>query len=214
MIDELLFPTKNICSFCKDYDDDLELGLCKECRDRIEELHQPIKADIENIDKVYVSIYYNRFIKNFIHQFKFNNSSYLYKTFALYMIKTIEIQEIFDYDIILPVPLHRRKEAIRGYNQSYLLAKEIAKLNNKPISNNVLIKRKWTKEQNKLNVFERRLNLKSSFFVKNNDMIYNKKILLIDDIITTGMTLEFCSKELKENGADKIISICLSTPKI
>ncbi|TJX66244.1 ComF family protein [Soehngenia saccharolytica] len=212
MIDKFLFPTENVCSFCKDYDENLIYGLCEECRDRIEELHAKVNLKTDFVDDLYVSIFYNRFAKDFIHQYKFNNKSYLFKTFSSYMNKTLCKLEIFDYDLIIPVPIHRRKEAIRGYNQSYLLANEIAKYNKKPIYKDVLIKRKWTKEQNKLNLYERRLNLSSSFIVKREKIILDKKILLIDDIVTTGMTLELCSKELKENGADKIIGLCLSTP--
>lgn len=212
MIDKLLFPTKNICNFCKDYDENLKFGICKECRDRIEELHTRVNVKINYIDDVYVSLFYNRFTKDFIHQYKFNDKSYLFKTFSSYMLKTLQQLEIFDYDIVIPVPIHRRKEAIRGYNQSYLLANEIAKFNEKPIYKDVLIKRKWTREQNRLSLYERRTNLNSSFHIKKPEIILNKKILLIDDIVTTGMTLESCCKELKENGADKVIGLCLSTP--
>lgn len=212
MINKFLFPKDNICNFCKDYDESLKYGLCIECRDRIEELHAKLDVKLDYVDDLYVSLLYNRFTKDFIHQYKFNSKSYLFKTFSSYMNKTLSELEIFDYDLIIPVPIHRRKEAIRGYNQSYLLAREIAKYNNKPILKDILIKSKWTREQNKLNLHERRSNLRDSFIVKKEELILKKKILLIDDIVTTGITLESCGKELKENGADKIIALCLSTP--
>jgi ComF family protein len=212
MINKFLFPTDNICNFCKDYDENLKYGLCIECRDRIEELHAKLDVKLNYVDDLYVSLFYNRFIKDFIHQYKFNNKSYLFKIFSSYMNKTLSELEIFDYHLIIPVPIHRRKEAIRGYNQSYLLAREIAKYNNKPILKDILIKSKWTREQNKLNLYERRSNLRDSFIVKKEELILNKNILLIDDIVTTGITLESCGKELKENGANKIIALCLSTP--
>jgi ComF family protein len=101
-----------------------------------------------------------------------------------------------DIDIIIPVPLHRKKQKKRGYNQSEEIAKGIVKHFNKDINITSLIKTTHTKSQTKQNRFSRWKNVSENFSVIDTSMIENKHILLVDDVITTGATLESCTKEL------------------
>ena len=110
-------------------------------------------------------------------------------------------------DAIIYVPIHRRKEALRGYNQSELLGDYVSKKLKIPILRNHLLKVKWTKDQNRLGKIERQNNLQNSFKTNNIEDFKGKEILLIDDIITTGATLEECSKSLMESGAKKVYRI-------
>lgn len=112
---------------------------------------------------------------------------------------------IKSYEIIIPVPIHRRRFNDRGYNQSELIAKEISKklkINN--FRNNILIKIRNNAIQSTLNKHQRMMNVKDVYKVQNINLIQNKKILLIDDIYTTGNTVNECSRVLKENGAKEI----------
>jgi ComF family protein len=211
----LIFPNENLCYICKEKSNYINDFLCSECESRIEYVHKEVDIDSLFIDRCIYSAFYNRFMKELVHWFKFNNKSYLYKPLAEIMIKTIEFKELIkDIDIILYVPIHRRKEAIRGYNQSQLLAIYISKKLNLPLSSNNLTKYKWTKEQNQLKRRERQMNLKDSFKVRNQEELINKNILLIDDILTTGATFDECGRVLKDSGAKGIVGLALTSGKI
>lgn len=130
------------------------------------------------------------------------------------MLKTIYEKDISkDIDLIMYIPSHRRKEAKRGYNQSELLATFIAKKLDIEVSHNNLSKIKHTKDQNKLNRVERQENLLGSFKLKNREEIKDKRILLIDDIITTGSTMKECSRVLINNEAREVIGLALTSSK-
>lgn len=212
-MDNLLFPTRNLCFFCKARTEDIREFICPDCRSLLEIVHKEVESGSNYIDRVYFTLNYNRFTKELVHRFKFNSHSYLYKPLASLMMGTISKKDIEDIDLIMFIPIHWRKEAIRGYNQSELLASYISKSLDIPISNKNLIKRKWTKEQNKLDKISRLKNLKDSFYVKNPSEIYDKNILLIDDIITTGTTFDESSKLLMENGAKKIMALALTSSR-
>lgn len=214
MINKLIFPTEKFCFFCKDETNNIEHFLCSECRARIEEIHKEYELESPYIKDCYVSLFYNNFTRDFFHKFKFQDKAYLYSPFSSYMLKTIEENMIKDFDFIICIPVHWRKEARRGYNQAYLLAKAVGKSLNKPVLNRVLIKSRWTQEQNKLSSFQRRHNLDHSFSIKNSELIRGKKILLIDDLVTTGTTLSICAKELINAGADTVTGLALISTKI
>ena len=207
----LLFPSRNMCYLCKERTEYLLGFTCSDCREEIVYKNKEVDINSTYIDKVIYAVSYNRFIKEIVHDFKFNRKSYLYKPLAEILIKTMNALEISDIDIIMFIPIHRRKEAIRGYNQSELLAKYIAKNLDLAISKDNLIKSKWTKEQNTLNRIERLTNLKDSFIIKNPAEIHNKNILLLDDILTTGTTFEECGRLLKENGAKSVRALALTS---
>ncbi len=130
------------------------------------------------------------------------------------MLRTIENKKIAeDIDIIIYIPTHKRKEALRGYNQAELLAVYISKNLEKPLLRQNLIKTKCTKEQSHSNKIDRIINLKGSFQIKDPSEIEGKRILLVDDIITTGVTMDECSRVLINNGAKEVIGIALTSSK-
>lgn len=213
-ISALLFPTRNLCYLCMETKESLDEHICKDCLDFLEMIHREVQLDSPFINKAYYTLIYNRYMREIVADFKFNQKSYLYKPLANLMIKTIEEKNLVnDIDLISYIPSHRRKEAKRGYNQAELLATYIGKELSIKVSHNNLIKLKHTRDQNKLHKFERHKNLIDSFRVKNRDEFRNKRILLIDDIITTGATMEECSKELIKNEARTVIGLALTSSK-
>lgn len=213
-IHSLLFPTKNLCYFCKTKSDHIEGYICDQCRERLIVLDKEVKLDSPDIKKAYYSLNYNRFMREIIHSFKFNGKSYLYKPLGEIMCDTIIKNNIKDHiDLIIFVPSHRVKEAIRGYNQAELLAKYISKKLGIPLSHNNLNKIRKTKEQSHLTRMDRMNNLKDSFRLKDRFEIRDKRILLIDDIITTGSTMEECSRVLMDSGAREVIGLALTSSK-
>ena len=148
---------------------------------------------------------YEGIIKEKIKAYKFRDQSYLYKFFAGIINYNIKINNyIQKYDYIIPIPLHKYRYNKRGYNQIYLILKELNKKQHIKILNEVLIKKKNIKPQSSLNKIDRANNIKNAYEIKNIKKIQNKKILLFDDIFTTGNTTNECSRILKENGAIKV----------
>ena len=187
-------------------------SLCKKCEIELkkQEESQIIgnnKEEIENknFDELIYIFKYEGQIRKLILDYKFNEKSYLYLTFVNFLLKNKKIfEKIKNYDTIIPVPISKKRNKTRGYNQSLLIAKEIAQQTNLELVNNCLIKTKNIIEQSKLNKEDRTKNIQGVYELKNKKMIENKKILLIDDIYTTGSTVNECSKILRKGNPSKI----------
>jgi len=151
-----------------------------------------------------------------VHKFKYQHLLSLKNVFKNVLNKSLLIHKQYLYQnnfIIVPVPLHKYKEKIRGFNQSSILAKLISEITDLKTYDNVLIRFKNNQPQAKLNNnLERQKNVSSIFKinVSYQQFIKNKKIILIDDVFTTGSTLNECAKILKQNGANTVIAICLA----
>ncbi|OKZ76000.1 MAG: hypothetical protein BHW00_00410 [Clostridium sp. 26_22] len=144
-------------------------------------------------------------IRKIIIDYKFNEKSYIYVTFVNFLLKNKKIFEnIKKYDTIVPVPISPKRQKERGYNQSLLIAREIAHKTNLELMNNCLIKTKNIIEQSKLNKEDRAQNIYGVYELKNKQLVENKKILLIDDIYTTGSTVNECSRILRKANPEKI----------
>jgi ComF family protein len=146
---------------------------------------------------------FDQYSKNLIHAFKYNDKTNHAKLFAK-LIYTKYKEDFNDIDIIAPVPMNRFKRIYRYYNQSQLLAEEIARLMNYPVIPDLFIKTKITKPQTSLSKSQRQKNLQGSIVYNVKYNINRKKVLLVDDVHTTGSTISVCSKLLKQNGAASI----------
>lgn len=148
---------------------------------------------------------YEGLIRNLLIQYKFEEKPYIVKTFVNFLLNNEKIfEKIKSFDIIIPVPISVNRKKERGYNQSLLLAKEISKKTKHDVINKCLYKTKNIIEQSKLNKEERKLNIQGVYELKNEQIITSKKILLIDDIYTTGSTVNECSKILQKGKPQKI----------
>lgn len=207
-----LFPERNICYFCRECIELEDEYICRTCKGLIEFLHREIQLDNPYLEKAYHSLFYNRFIREKVHAYKYQGKSYLYKPFGEILLPTIYEKSLhIEIDAITFVPIHRKKKSQRGYNQSELISKYLAEKLDKPLLQNHLIKIKNTKDQNKLGKIERSTNLRNAFKSINNEDFKGKKILLIDDIITTGATMTELSKVLVKNGAKKVYGLALTS---
>ena len=111
---------------------------------------------------------------------------------------------LISYDIIIPVPIHKKRKHQRGYNQTELIAREIANNTNLQLENKVLFKQKNVISQSELSKIDRKENIKNAFMIQNIEKIKNKKVIIFDDIYTTGSTVNECSKILKLVGVKNI----------
>ena len=193
----LIYP--NVCGIC---DKISKEDLCKKCEIKLNEIAK-FKIDKyknKNFRKHLYIFKYEGIIKDRLINFKFNDKIYIYKAFVNFIIKNKKICRFLkNYDIIIPVPIHYKRRIKRGYNQSALIAKEIAKNDNSiEYIDNVLLKQKNNKPQSTKNKKDRQENVIGAYYIKNEYKIYNKKILLLDDIYTTGSTVNECAKALKQ----------------
>jgi ComF family protein len=113
-------------------------------------------------------------------------------------------------DMILPVPLHPTRLMRRRFNQSMLLAKALSKRCNVPMNVDCLRRTRRTPTQGGLSAKGRRRNVQGAFRVENKDRIQGRRLVLIDDVMTTGATLESCARTLKRAGAARVDAICLA----
>lgn len=113
------------------------------------------------------------------------------------------------FDCIIPVPLHLSRKRERGYNQSKILAEEISKTVSVPVTKKVLIRKKKTKDQTHLSPEERERNVRGAFVVRANSVLQGKKVILVDDVMTTGATLKECARVIKEAGAREVVGVTL-----
>lgn len=120
------------------------------------------------------------------------------------------INEIWDNSVLIPVPLDKKGLKSRGYNQSEELAKELSTVLEIPLITDVLIKIKSTESQMKLSKEEREENIKDAFGTVNSERIKDKKIFLVDDVYTTGSTMEECARILKKAGTKQVWGIVIA----
>lgn len=208
MLLELLYPP--VCGICGKIN---KRYLCVRCANRIK------KYEIDRIEKVNNKYFdyqikilkYENEIRNKIIDYKFNEKAYLYKTFGKITLNNEKIYSFLKkYDIMICIPMYISKKMQRGYNQSELIAKEIARTIGLKYINRNLVKIKNTKKQSTLTKNQREENVKNAFAVRNLDDIKNKNIILFDDIYTTGSTVNECSRVLKKAGAKEIVVLTLA----
>ncbi len=144
-------------------------------------------------------------VKKIIEVFKYNFVSDLSSPISNAIIEAMDRQGLNDYFkdfIIVSVPLHQRRFNWRGFNQSELLAEELGKKLNVQINNKLITRSKYTEPQIKLTREERKRNMENAFIV--HDEIRDKKILLVDDVVTSGSTANEIAKLLKQNKAAEV----------
>ena len=149
-------------------------------------------------------------VRKIIHSFKYSGNVAITKLLAksLYLELNKELRT-GGYQAIVPVPLHWFKHLTRGYNQAELVAGELSKLSGIPWCN-LLVRCKWTLPQARLNRKQRMTNLKNAFKIKKSPKREFSSILLLDDVFTTGSTVEACSNTLISNGINRVDIITLA----
>lgn len=202
----LIYP--NVCGFCGKI---CKESLCKKCEIKWKNKMKDKLEDYTDNDNftfskhLYIFSYQDE-IRELLINYKFNEKAYLYKTLTQIILQSKNIYEFLKQcDIIVPVPIHKNRRRQRGYNQSELIAKQLTKqVENLKLEKQILIKQKDIKPQSSLSKKERKENVKNAYKIEDKEKIIGKKIILLDDIYTTGNTVNECSKVLKVHGAKQI----------
>ena len=197
-LNQLSFIPGPVCQICAGLLDSIE-PICQHCRDH----KRPWQAASS-------SFLFQGLARQLIHRFKYQNDIALAKPLALIAFETLcEHKLSTHYDLIVPVPLHWLREFQRGYNQSSILAQELSKLTATG-SKSILKRHRWTSPQASLSKGNRRRNLSKAFKVSSNIELTNKHVLLVDDVMTTGSTLEICTKLLRKSGAESVTVLTIA----
>ena len=192
--------------------------LCKDCKATLEisEIQCP-KCQSGKLNGLYFALpYKSPLIKELIKKFK-------YEPFAKEISNTLvslildhflliekNPQKDFADFLIIPVPLYKLREKWRGFNQAAEIGKRLSQRLNIPLQENILIKIKKTAPQVNLDKKEREENIKGVFLIKNREFLKERKILLVDDVYTTGSTMEECAKVLKKACAKEIWGVVVA----
>jgi ComF family protein len=188
---------------------DLTKGKCRNCQDK-------------KLSGLYSALPYKekQLTRKLIYQFKYEPYlKDLSKTLASILIEHFilakrNLDEIWDNSVLVPIPLNRKKIRLRGYNQSEELAKELARILKIPVISNNLIKIRQTKSQMTLKKEEREKNLLGAFAIKNPAKLAGKKVFLVDDVYTTGSTMQGCASILRKAGAKSVWGIVIAREEL
>jgi ComF family protein len=224
----LLFPSE--CPVCRDPSDAHEYNpICAKCWSTISRYEGPscaicglptvseytglcaeCVAKTPPFSKITCYGIYEGALKESIHLLKFNGIKRLAKPLGALLPELVKDE----FDAVVPVPLHIKRLREREFNQSALLGHYLSKACNKPLLHDTLIKNHETSLQTAVSGKERRRNLRVAFSVKKN--ISGMRLLLVDDVITTGATVRECASTLSRAGAEeiKVVALARSMPRI
>lgn len=202
-ISSILFPSP--CIFCG------YLGeiLCPGCFYKLK--FEPHVRELGDM-KVCSGMYFedNSVVEKLVYIFKYEHYAEIYKIFVPYMKKSLELLTDLNDLVFVPVPLHKKRELERGYNQSDLIAKALSKVLGFEVLN-LLTRVRNTNSQAKIKNAEERLNNIKDAFSVNGIIPKDKQIILVDDIVTTGSTILECKSVLTRSGATKVIALTLAS---
>lgn len=211
---DLVYPRN--CVVCKDALEKVEKHICIKC-----ELKLPIVSieqgfDTEEfksrlwgrtpVNNCFAYLRYDKStcIKSILKEIKYKGNRELAEYMGLMMGSYYMGNFRPNFDIVIPVPLHPKKEKLRGFNQSTLIAKGFSESTGTTLDTSIVIRKKNTKTQTQMNRNERWENVKTIFSVEDKDRLKNKTVLLLDDVVTTGSTLESLAETLINAGVEKI----------
>jgi ComF family protein len=203
------------CQFCGEPLEDARRLICDKCWSSFEAYGNysiRFHAHLRTLDTVIVGLLAEGTmddpLNQIIHQLKYDRREELAKGLAKRMaMQLASYQWMKHIDIIVPVPLHPSRIRSRGYNQSQLIADHLGNMFNVPVVSKVLARTRPTESQTRLNQEQRRKNVAGAFQVQFPNVIKGHRILLVDDVVTTGATLNECAKTLKKAEALDVYAV-------
>ena len=216
----MFFKKKVFCVLCERYctEDSIkkkhkEIGVCHNCYSKLLTTKDKSFDCGDGVKGVFSPYAYCGGIAEAIKEFKFHGMSLYGKLFGEMIYDELKDNPyILGFDVIIPVPLHKKRLDERGYNQSEVMAEQLSKLFKIPLICDGLFRIRETKKQSSLVGVERRENVRGAFYAFPN-AVSGKRIIMVDDVCTMGETLRACASALSEVGAKEIIAITLCVSK-
>jgi len=227
---DIMFPP--LCHVCRSFIPTAgELHICPDCRELMPPIVAPLcivcgipfaGAGTDHVcgscstshppfDAARAALAYEGASRDLIHAFKYRNKTHLRRPLALLTLESLsEFIGSRRPDLIMPVPLHQKKLASRGFNQAVLLGEILSQRLKIPLDRRNLRRIRWTEPQVNLAAGDRRKNVKGAFAVQDSSLVKGSRVLLVDDVLTTGSTAEECGRVLKASGAADVTVITVA----
>jgi len=221
---DLLFPPRCIgcgrvgtllCIECLDQLPRVDSSCCPRCGDAVvvEGLCARCRTSPLHIERIRSVMVFEGVLREAVHQLKYRGRTALAVPLgglmAAYWTRHSMPRHLMPPGVLVPVPLHAARQRARGYNQAALLAREMGRQVGLPVDEQTLIRQRTTVPQVDLNARERRENVRDAFCCSGNGLV-GKRVLLIDDVCTTGATLEACAIALTEGGVRSVQALTLA----
>jgi competence protein ComFC len=207
-LEELFFPS--VCYFCGNALPDTVKIICRLCwcdlprySDENDEKYLP-----KQYHHLYILYRYDSIAGQLIHLLKYERRFSLAETFAKTLATCFPRMMKEGYHFLLPVPLYKTRQRERGYNQCEIVCRALGPLIETPYEHNILVRTRNTKSQTNLNRMQRIHNVTNAFHCR--QTVKDKKILLLDDVVTTGSTINACASALLKAGALSVDAVVLA----
>ena len=206
--DERLYDTHGyLCDKCFENLHFIEYA-CGKCGDEVGPFDKycetcKSKDYTHTFDRAYCVAKYTGTAKNLVFSLKYGLDKAIAKVISNYLVEKVKSLDIA-VDMVIPVPLGPKRFRNRGFNQTELLASDVASVLNLPLETKLVLRTTETQTQTSMTRLQRLENVKGAFSVVDKDVVKGKNILLVDDIVTTGSTADEISRMLKKKGANKV----------
>lgn len=216
----LFFP--KACAGCNSFLLENELVICTNCRHEIPLTNHHLIENNEFVSRFYGRIplefgaalfYFHKkgILQEMIHKLKYKGHEEIGETVGFWYAEELQnVPLLKDIDIVIPVPLHKKRLKKRGYNQTSKFGKAIAEVLNIEFNEGVLQRKIYSDTQVRKNLMQRSEVTENVFSITDSKELHNKHFLLVDDVITTGATLESCAKELLKIPGARLSIVCMA----
>lgn len=216
----LFFP--KVCAGCRQILQTNEVVFCSKCRHEMPLTQYHLDSENEATKKFYGKVeiqhastllYFIKkgIVQELIHNLKYKGHEEIGTVLGSWYAEDLkELKLNNPFEVVIPVPLHPKKFKERGYNQVTTFAKALSEGLNLTFDDRILFRKKYSKTQSKKNLLGRTENIENIFDVKFSEENHNKHFLIVDDVLTTGSTLEACSKALLKIPGAKISIVCMA----
>lgn len=203
----------DLCIECTNQIKSVGINFCMKCGKELDKAQEEYCYDCGRIEHIYdqaaAAFVYSEGIKESIYRFKYRGKREYAVWYGKKMAELLENRiRIWKPDVIIPVPIHKSRLKQRGYNQAELIAEQLGRYTGIPVDSEILIRSKSTAPMKELDGVKRLKNIENAFNIDESIVRYNK-VLIIDDIYTTGATVDACAAVLKRHGVSKVYCACL-----
>ena len=227
-IRDCIYPP--FCLLCDTYcNSDDEVGICSDCLSQIHYIQNPLcnkcgkpfghefiynhlcgdcLSNQRYFSRARAVGLYSGILRNAVHLLKYQLNHSLATPLGILMSCRMDnVVGEFPFQAVVPVPLHPKRLRERGFNQALSLARFVSRFHSIPLDRNNLVRTRWTHTQVGLSERKRKENVKGAFVVKKDKNFHNKHILLVDDVYTSGSTVDECAKVLLKDGGARTVQI-------
>lgn len=210
---DFIYPP--FCLLCDRRLEASEQLVCNTCWSGLPALQQPLKLYPEGMGLAFaraLSIWeYGTTVQDLVHHLKYNGRPVLGIKMGQALAELIvDYEDFAGADFLIPVPLHRRKLRERGYNQSLILAQTVAQASGIALLSQGLLRTRYTRPQAQLNAEERAKNVLNAFAIHQQTNLIDKTVILVDDVLTTGNTLNECARVCRSVGARQVLALTVA----